>query len=62
MKENNNITTIAGAISAVCASVLLTGLLKPESPAFVTVSLIGAVAIGLMGYFAKDKNKPNILP
>lgn len=62
MKEHNNLTTIFGAAAAVCASVLGTGLFAVGTPVFVGISTLGAVCLGLMSYFAKDKNKPNILP
>jgi hypothetical protein len=62
MKDNNNLTTIFGLIAAICASVLGTGVFVIGSPVFVGISTLGAISLGIMGFFAKDKNKPNILP
>lgn len=53
--NKNKLTTIAGATAAVCAALLGTGILVAGTPIFVGVSALGAVAVGLMGFFAKDK-------
>lgn len=58
-KQKNNLTTYAGIAAAVCASVLGTGLIETGTPVFIAVSVVGAVALGLLGYFSKDKEKTN---
>lgn len=60
--NKDKLTTIAGVTAAVCAALLGTGLLVVGTPIFMGVSAVGAVSVGLIGFFAKDKDEPKILP
>lgn len=60
--NKDKLTTAAGVLAAICAALLGSGLFVSGTPIFVGISAVGAVALGLIGYFAKDKDKPEILP
>jgi hypothetical protein len=54
--KKDQLTTIAGAVAAVCAAILLKGGLPTDSTAFTIISVVGSIALGLLGYFSKDKS------
>ena len=59
-KENkmntDKITTYAGLTTAITGAILATGVVVSSSPLFVPLTILGAVGVGVLGYFT---NKPN---
>ena len=61
-KKSDKITTIAGIVAAISGSVLASGAMEVGSTIFVTISSIGAAALGVLGFFTNKKDEPKILP